>query len=106
MDSNTIAVSTPVTEAMGARISLAGPPRGMYLVIGRETLPLASIQATGGQVVLVLNGRKLLASLPFPGYLALRGDPYIAHIGPVTIDLKRLTQVAGMLAAASHRVSP
>ena len=104
MDSNEIDVSTPVGEALGARISLSGPPRGMYLVIGRGTLPVSAIRSVEGQVVLALNGQKLLATLPFTGYLTLQGDPRIRHIGPVTIDLKRLTQVAGMLAVAGNRV--
>ena len=56
--------------------------------------------------MLALNGQKLLATLPFTGYLTLQGDPRIRHIGPVTIDLKRLTQVAGMLAVAGTRVKP
>lgn len=84
---------------MGARISLAGPPRGTYLIIGSDPLPEDIAERNGGITVLRLNGHKLLAVLPFKAYLALKNDRRVNHIGPVTIDIKRLTAIAGRLAA-------
>lgn len=97
MANSNIVVKSPIASAMGARVSLTGPGRGMYLVIGRN-MPLEPLVKTaGGEVVLRLNGQKMLVILPFAGYLSLRSDYQISHIGPVTVDIKRLTRVAEML---------
>ena len=34
---NEVAVKSPIAAAMGARISVTGPGRGMYLVTGRNS---------------------------------------------------------------------
>ncbi len=98
-------LNTPVAEAMGARISLSGPAQGMYLVIGRGASPVSAVRASGGEIVLALNGQKMLATLPFSGFLSLQNDPNISRVGPVTVDLTRLSQVARMLAAAAGGTS-
>jgi hypothetical protein len=98
---NEVAVKSPIVSAMGARISVTGPGRGMYLVIGRSTSLESLVKPTGGEIVLRLNGRKMLVTLPFAGYLSLRGNYQISHIGPVTVDIKRLAKVAEMLAKTS-----
>lgn len=93
-------IRTSFASTMGAKISISGPPRGMYLIIGAETLPDGLAEQSGGKTVLRLNGRKLLAVLPFEGYLSLKQDRRTAHIGPVTVDMKRLTTIAGMLGSS------
>lgn len=95
---NEVLVESPIASAMGAKVSITGPGRGMYLVISRSGSPESLVRAAQGQIVLRLNGRKLLATLPFAGYLALRAHGEISHIGPVTIDVQRFQQVAEMLA--------
>lgn len=103
MATNEIVVKPAMASAMGAKISITGPGRGMYLVIGRDT-PLESlVQTAGGVIVIRLNGRKMLVTLPFVGYLSLRGKREISHIGPITVDIKRLTKITEML---SKTVSP
>ena len=94
---NEVIVNNPVVDAMGARISLSGPGRSMYLIICHGSLLVSLVKAYYGEIVLALNGSKMLATLPFTGYLGLRNDSRIAHIGPVNIDLQRLTKVARML---------
>ena len=94
---NEVAVKSSMASAMGARITITGPSRGMYLVIGYGA-PLDSlVKSAGGEVALRFNGQKMLITLPFPGYLSLRSNRAISHIGPITVDVKRLTNVAEML---------
>jgi hypothetical protein len=100
---NEVVVQSSIASSMGARISVTGPGRSMYLVIGRGPSLESVVKAAEGQVVLRFNGRKMLVTLPFPGYLSLRGSREISHIGPISVDIKRLTRVAQMLSGA---VSP
>ena len=98
---NEVVVNSPAASAMGARISITGPKRGMYLVIGRSTSMESLVKTAGGEVVLRLNGGKMLVTLSFAGYLSLRGDYQTSHIGPVTVDVKRLAKVNELLAKAN-----
>ena len=98
---NEVVVKSSIASAMGAKISITGPERGMYLVIGHG-IPLESlVETAGGKVVLRLNGQKMLVTLPFTGYLSLRGNYQTSQIGPVTVDVKRLAKVAEMLTKTS-----
>lgn len=90
--------TSAIAAAMGAKIDIAGPPRGMYLIICEGLLPELLAERAGGTTVMRLNGRKLLAVLPFNAYLALKQVPNISHIGPVTVDMQRLTRIAQLLA--------
>lgn len=98
---NEVAVKSSIATAMGAKVSVLGPSRGMYLVTGKAESLERQVTAAGGVVVLRLNGTKMLATLPFTGYLALRGQRTISHVGPVTVDLKRLAAVAQALSGAN-----
>lgn len=98
MASDEVAIKSPIASAMGAKISVTGPARSLYLAIGRGASLESLVKTAGGEVVLRLNGGKMLATLPFGGYLSLRSNYEIAHIGPVTVDIKRLTKLAEMLA--------
>jgi hypothetical protein len=93
-----LVVESSLASAMGARISVRGPGRGMYLVIGRSTSLESLVRSVGGETVLRLNGGRMLVTLMFAGYLALRCSTDISHIGPVTVDTKRLGKLAQMLA--------
>ena len=97
---NEIVLKSPISAAMGARIQITGPGRGLYLVIGHGAALDAPVKTAGGVIVLRLNGRKMLVTLPFTGYLSLRNNSRIANIGPVTVDIKRLTKLAEILAKA------
>jgi hypothetical protein len=92
--------TSAIAAAMGAKIDIAGPPRGMYLIISDGLQPDLLAERAGGTTVMRLNGCKLLAVLPFDAYLALKQDPGIAHIGPVTVDIQRLTKIAQLLAGS------
>ena len=98
---NDVVVKSSITAAMGAKVSITGPRQGMYLVIGRSMALESLVKITGGEVVLRLNGRKMLVTLPFAGYLSLRSNYQISHIGPVAVDIKRLANLAEMLAKTS-----
>ena len=98
---NDVVVKSSITAAMGARVSITGPGLGMYLVIGRSLTLESLVKITGGEIVLRLNGRKMLVTLPFAGYLSLRGNHQVSQIGPVTVDVKRLAKLAEMLAKTS-----
>jgi hypothetical protein len=101
MTANEVIVKSPIASAMGATVSVTGPGRSMYLVIGRS-VPLDPIVKTaGGKVVIRFNGQKMLVTLPFSGYLSLRSSHQISQIGPVTVDTKKLARVAEMLAPKS-----
>jgi len=104
MANECVIVESPIAAAMGARISLAGPKNGTYLVIGRGAQLDSLLRIAGGKIILRFNGRKMLAALPFAGYLQLRDNYQISHIGPVTVDTKRLARVAEMLANAKKPV--
>ena len=95
-----VVVETSIASAMGARISIKGPGRGMYLIIGSGISLESLVKTAGGEVVLRLNGGKMLVTLPFTGYLALRGNHQVSHIGPVSVDVKRLARLSEMLAKA------
>ncbi len=100
MDVNEAAKSS-MASAMGAKITITGPKRSMYLVIGRSLLLESLIKTAGGEVVLKLGGMKMLVTLPFASYLSLRNNYQILHIGPVSVDVKRLAKVAEILAKAN-----
>jgi hypothetical protein len=100
MSVNEISVTSRMASAMGARISITGPGQSMYLVIGNKISMGPLVKSAGGEVVLSFNGAKMLVTLPFTGYLALKGNREISHIGPVTVDLKRLTRISETLAKA------
>jgi len=102
---NQVAVRSPIAAAMGASISITGPERGTYLVIGRGDSVESPVMSAGGEVVLRLNGRKMLVTLPFSGYLLLKGNYQVSHIGPVTIDTKRLAKLAETMAKARSPVT-
>jgi hypothetical protein len=96
-----LGINFPVADAMGARISVASPPRGMYLITGHDTSLESLVRTTGGTVVLRLSHQKMLINLSFAGYLSLQGNHQISHIGPVTVDVERLAKVAESVANAS-----
>jgi hypothetical protein len=101
MTNNRAIAKSSIAAAMGARISVTGPGRGMYLVIGRSTSFDSVVKNAGGEVILRLNGCKMLVTLSFDGYLSLRGSRHLSNIGPVNVDVKRLARVSDMLAKTS-----
>jgi hypothetical protein len=93
-----LAVNSPMATAMGASIKVTAPGRGMYLISGAgASLELVAKQV-GCHVVLRLGAGKILATLPFAGYLALRNSRLITHIGPVSVDMQRLSRIVELIA--------
>ena len=79
--------------AMGAKINISGPPRGLYLVIGNG--PVASlVNRAGGQIVMRFTEDKLLATLSYDGFLILNRESMISRIGPVNLDMERFKKLA------------
>lgn len=93
-----ITIQSSMATAMGARIRIVGPGRSMYMVIGNSTPPDQLVKTHGGEIAMRFNGGKMLVTLPFEGYLALKSNRSILHIGPVTVDVKRLARFSQMLA--------
>ena len=81
--------SSATAEAMGAKISIKGPPRAMYLVVGNDKTDVLVAHA-GGQITLRCTADKVLAVLTYEGYLSLNRDSRIFRIGPVNLDMERL----------------
>lgn len=96
-----VVIESPIASSMGARVSVTGPARALYLIIGDSTALDSLVKRAGGEVVLRLNGGKMLAVLSFGGYLALRANHQISHIGPVSVDVNRLAKLSQLLAGAN-----
>ncbi|HET97354.1 MAG TPA: hypothetical protein ENN98_01360 [Desulfurivibrio alkaliphilus] len=84
----------------GAKVSLAGAGEGLFLVIARLSDPAPRVRARDGQVVMRLNGTKVLARMALKQALALLKDPGISKVGGVQLDMERYqkflaAQVAG-----------
>lgn len=103
MPLNETEVKSSMASAMGASIKITGPAKGMYLIIGCGSPMDSFVKAVGGEIALRFNGRKMLATLPFSGYLSLKTNHEISHIGPVTVDVNRLNKVAEMLSRGVKR---
>ncbi len=87
-------------RTMGAVVRIAGPPIGLYLVVGHGTGAglEALVTRAGGRIAVRLKPTALLAVLPFEGYLVLKADARLASIGPVSIDPARARNLAEILA--------
>lgn len=79
-----------MAQRFGAKIELAAPGSGLYLVQGRTEMPAGLIRQLGGQVVLQIPGsRMILAVLTGEAFLSLWANRQITHIGPVSPDPSR-----------------
>lgn len=84
-----------MSRAFGADVTVDRPPRGLYLVIGRQRLPDGPVRAAGGEVVVRLPERAtVLAVLPVDAHAAVQRHPDVALAGPVTIDPDRFARFA------------
>lgn len=94
MKANGAALAT----AFGAKITLAAPTVGLYLIIGRSEAAVSDVRTAGGQIVMVIpHSLSLLALMPATAFLGLRGTPNIALIGPVAIDTDRFNQFLNLI---------
>jgi len=82
---------------MGAEISITGPEKGMYLVIGGSVSPEKLIRQNEGEIIMKLSSRAALAMLLFSRYLILKKHPCIKKIGPVTVNVERFNKAVEML---------
>lgn len=79
-----------LSDAFGAKVRLSMVDRGLYLVIGRTTSPVALVAALDGQVVFQIpNSFSLLSVMHVNAFFSLRLHQDIAHIGPVTVNAER-----------------
>lgn len=88
-------IHTPVSQAFGASIQVQLSGAATFLVVGRESCPAGVVQGAGGQVLMLLGERRLLAVLPLVTGFGLKNHPQIQLCGPVSIDFKRLVAVLG-----------
>lgn len=80
-------------DVFGAKINIAVPDKGLYLVTGRESLPGQLVRFMNGQIVFVVpDSFSLLALMPATSFLALKNHREIAHVGPVAIDSGRFNR--------------
>ena len=82
---------------MGAKVCIAAPDTGMYLVIGNLSSPESLVHQYEGSIVMKLSSLAFLATLPFHGYLALKKHAGVKKIGPVSIDMERFNRTIRML---------
>ncbi|MCU0857433.1 MAG: hypothetical protein MUC65_03400 [Pontiellaceae bacterium] len=87
-----------MSGAMGAKLNVTGPSQGLYLVIAKTSRPDEIISRAGGKIAMRFTGEKLLAVLPFNGFMTLRADSRISKIGPVNLDTQRLKTLTNSLA--------
>lgn len=90
-------------RSFGASVRVTMPGQGLYLVIGRYHSLSGLVHGVGGQVVLQISARKLLAILPVTAYFAFQRHPDIAFAGPVALDQDRLAPFAALF---GHNPSP
>jgi hypothetical protein len=95
--------NSAIARSFGARVGVTMPGQGLYLVIGHSSALSGLVRGAGGEIVLQLSARKLLAVLPITGYLAFRAHRDIAFIGPVMLDQERYAQFAAQLVRGTGR---
>ena len=78
---------------MGAKISVSGPPQGLYLVIGSGPI-VSLVNRVGGQIAMRFTADKLLAILSYDGFLALKRESMILRVGPVNLDMERFKKLS------------
>ncbi|MBL8146147.1 MAG: hypothetical protein JNL34_07160 [Anaerolineae bacterium] len=87
-----------MASAFGAKITVAAPDHGLYLIMGRVPSVISDVRVAGGQPVIILpGGLDLLAMMPAASFLWLKGQPSVAQIGPVTIDEERFHQFLSLV---------
>jgi len=79
-----------MAKAFGAKITVAAPDHGLYLVLGRTPSVVSDVRVAGGTPVILLHGgHDLLAMMSTTSFLWLKAQPSVLQIGPVTIDEER-----------------
>jgi hypothetical protein len=93
-------------EAFGAKISIAMPDSGLYLVTGRAALPGQLVRSLHGQLIFIVpNSFTLLALMPATSFLALKTHRDIAHAGPVSIDSQRFNHFLELIGLNNKEVN-
>ncbi len=83
-------------ERFGAKVSLALPGRGMFLLVVIDPGALdALVQNVGGRVVARFDACRALVVMGLTSYLGLRSSRAVRFIGPVNVDQQRLAAVLG-----------
>ena len=84
--------NSTTAQTYGANIEIKVDGQGLYLVVGRSRLPVGLVGSVGGEVLLGLPSRKLLALLPIEGFFAFQSNPEIELVGPVSVDRERFAR--------------
>nr|WP_315431534.1 hypothetical protein [uncultured Albidiferax sp.] len=83
-----------VAERFGAKVSIALPGRGLFLLVAMEPGGLdALVQGVGGRIVARLDACRALVVMGLASYMGLRGSRALRFIGPVSIDQQRFSTV-------------
>jgi hypothetical protein len=73
----------------GAKVSFGDSGEGLFLVIARLSDPAPRVRARDGQVIMRLNGTKVLARMALKQALTLLKEPGISKVGGVHLDVER-----------------
>lgn len=83
-------------DRFGAKVSMALPGRGMFLLVAMESGGLEPlVQGVGGRMVARFDACRALVVMGLTAYLGLRNSRAVRFIGPVNVDQQRLSAVLG-----------
>lgn len=82
-------MQTELYKRFGAKVSFADTGESLFLIIASTGDPEPKVRAYKGQVVMRLNGTKLLARMGLNKALALLKEPGISKVGGVHLDVQR-----------------
>ncbi len=91
-----------LAERFGAKVSVALPGRGLFLVVAHSEPDMPRLMRTAqAQVVAQLTPLRALVLMSLSAYLQLKNSRDLAFIGPVNVDQERFARVMGAHQSAS-----
>jgi len=100
---NSAASAMQIAERFGAKVSLALPGMGLFLLVANDPGGLdALVRGAGGRVAARLDTSRALVVMGLTSYMGLRGSRAVRFIGPVNVDQQRFAAVL----AACQAVPP
>ena len=96
-------MQTELYKRFGAKVSFAQGGEGLFLIVSSAGDPEPKVRAYEGQVVMRLNGTKLLARMGLAKALDLLKEPGISKVGGVHLDVERCKRfLASQAKALNH----
>ncbi len=89
-------------RTFGASLEVTNPGHGLYLVVSSEGSPASAVTGAGGDVIVSIGDRKVLAMLSFEGHLLVGQRPEVALVGPVVMDPQRFSRFVNLIALDSE----